>query len=268
MELPDPTAAEELSENLQEQWLVADLSNSSSKFALATPKELLTVRRVATAALSIETLETITQGWALQRVIVASVVPEATSIVKLFIEQLGIPLLSIDVKSDLGVMIDYPDRSSMGADRLANIIAVQNRYRTPCIVANFGTAIVFDIINEQSAYLGGIIAPGLFTGAKALHQNTALLPQILPSPIQQALGKSTVLAIQSGLLLGARGLVREVVEQITRETFLGKHPTVIATGTDALLVAGEGSLFDHIELNLTLEGIREAGCRMLFNLKT
>jgi len=203
------------------------------------------------------------KDWSVKRVIIASVVPKATHIITAFFKKEKIPLLSIDDKSNLGITIRYPNPSTIGADRLVNVVAVKNRYPLPCIVANFGTAIVFDIIDQDGSYLGGIIAPGLLTSAKALHKQTALLPQAIPTPIRRALGKSTLAAIHSGLLLGARGLVREVVKQITEENFDGKHPSLIATGTDAALVAGKENLFDHIDFNLTLEGIREVGRRLL-----
>jgi type III pantothenate kinase len=244
------------------QWLLVDLSNSTSKFALATPRRILATRRLATKDLSLETLNKVIDGWSVHRVIIASVVPKATQLMTRFAKKQGIPLSSIDSNSNLGVTIRYPHPSSIGADRLVNVVAVKSRYSAPCIVANFGTAIVFDIIDQDGAYIGGIIAPGLLTSAKGLYENTALLPQAIPSPIRRALGKNTVAAIHSGLLLGARGLVREVIEQITQENFSGKRPTVIGTGTDAALVRGKSSLFDHLDLNLTLEGIREAGCRM------
>ncbi len=246
-----------------ERWIVADLSNTTCKFALTTPRRILAIRRLATAELSVQTLQTILEGWEFERMIIASVVPKATLLVTRFIKKLGTPLLNINASSDLGVTIRYPNPTSIGADRLVNVVAVKNHYSLPCIVANFGTAIVFDVIDQQGAYLGGIIAPGLLTSAKALHQQTALLPQTIPTPIKQALGKSTKAAIHSGLLLSARGLVREVVSKITQENFSGTPPTVIGTGTDAALVAGKEKLFDHVDLNLTLEGIREVACRMI-----
>lgn len=247
----------------QSHWLVADLSNSTCKFALTTPDDILDVRRLATSALSLESLTILLEGWSFDQIVIASVVPKATKVLARFAKKERLPLVSIDANGDLGIKIRYPSPHSIGADRLVNVLAVKNRYPCPCIIANFGTAIVFDIIDSEGSYLGGIIAPGLFTGAKALHQQTALLPLAIPSPIRRALGKSTLTAIHSGLLLGARGLVQEVVTQITQENFKGKSPTVIATGTDALLVQGKTDLFHALAPNLTLEGIREAGLRLI-----
>ena len=244
------------------KWLLIDASNSTSKLALSTSKRLITIRRIATSLLSPTTLALALGDWKVERVIASSVVPKATHLLASFFKSQRIPFLSIDATSQLGIPINYPDPASIGADRLANVVATTALYGTPAIVVDFGTAITFDIINAQGAYLGGIIAPGLKTGADALHEKTALLPVSLPSPIRRAVGKSTLTAIHSGLLLGARGLVQEVVTRVTKENFKNKRPCVIATGTDAKLVAQGTQLFDHINTTLTLEGLREVGCRI------
>ena len=244
-----------------QQWLLIDASNSTSKFALATPERLLSIRRIPTALLKNATLAETLQDWKIDRVIVASVVPKATRLLASFFKKKRLSFLAIDATTKLGITIRYPEPSSIGADRLANVIATNALYGSPAIVVDFGTAITFDIIDAKGAYLGGIIAPGLKTGADALHQRTALLPETLPAPIRRAVGKSTLTAIHSGLLLGARGLVREVVERVTKENFTKKRPIIIATGTDATLVAKGTRLFDHVTTTLTLEGLREVGCR-------
>ena len=119
----------------------------------------------------------------------------------------------------------------------------------------------FDIIDAKGCYLGGIIAPGLPTAASALHERTALLPLTRVRKIHSIVGKSTREAIQIGLLLGAVGLAREVVNRITKETFKGKKPYVIATGGDSDLVArlatqeGGAKIIDRVDPLLTLRGL-------------
>jgi type III pantothenate kinase len=246
----------------REHWLLIDASNSTLKLALSTSKRLLSIRRIPTQSLSSSVLIETLHDWKMERVITSSVVPKATRILASFFKSQHIPFLSIDATSQLGLSICYPDPASIGADRLANVIATNTLYGSPAIVVDFGTAISFDVINSQGAYLGGIIAPGLKTGADSLHQRTALLPATLPAPIRRAVGKSTLTAIHSGLLLGARGLVQEAVIRITKENFKNIKPRVIATGTDAKLVAQGTQLFDHVNTSLTLEGLREIGCRI------
>ena len=119
----------------------------------------------------------------------------------------------------------------------------------------------FDVIDTTGCYLGGIIAPGLSTAASALHERTALLPLTRIRSITSPIGKSTQQGIRIGLLLGAVGIVREVVARITRETFHGECPTVIATGGDADLVSrlalsgGAEKAIDRIDPLLTLRGL-------------
>lgn len=247
---------------LQEQWLLIDGSNSTSKFALATPERLLSIRRIPTASLKNSTLVETLQDWEFTRVIVACVVPKTTLLLARFFKTKRIPFLAIDATTNLGIAIRYPEPSSIGADRLVNVVASNALYGSPAIVVDFGTAITFDVIDPKGAYLGGIIAPGLKTGADVLHERTALLPKTLPASIRRAVGKNTISAIQSGLLLGARGLVREATERITKENFSKKRPILIATGTDATLVARGTSLFDVVNPTLTLEGLREVGRRI------
>ncbi len=242
-----------------DQWLLIDASNSISKFALSTPTRLLSVRRLPTVSLTRAFLLELVAEWPVQRVIVASVVPRATRLLASFFKTASIPLLFLNKETDIGITFRYPRSSSIGADCLANVAAVITRYKTPAIVIDFGTAITFDIINANKAYLGEIIAPGLTTGAEALHHYTALLPRTIPSPIRRATGKNIVSAIHSGLLLGARGLVREVIERVTQENFSGQKPMIIGTGGDAKLVARGTKIFDVINPMLTLEGLREVG---------
>jgi len=246
----------------QEKWLLIDASNSTSKLALSSPKRLGPTYRIPTQALNHATLTEALQDSNIERVVIASVVPKVTHLLASFFKSRAIPFLSIDASIELGITIHYPEPSSIGADRLANVVASNTLYGFPAIVVDFGTAITFDIISPQGSYLGGIIAPGLKTGADALHERTALLPQTLPAPIRRAVGKSTLTAIHSGLLLGARGLVREVVTRVTKEKFFNQRPILIATGGDARLVAQGAKLFDHINTSLTLEGLREIGCRI------
>ena len=191
------------------------------------------------------------------RAVISSVVPPANLI---FQQSLACPILWVGHKT-AGVCIRYPKPATIGADRLANVAAAVSLSKLPAIVVDFGTAVTFDVIDTTGCYLGGIIAPGLSTAASALHERTALLPLTRIRSITSPIGKSTQQGIRIGLLLGAVGIVREVVARITRETFHGECPTVIATGGDADLVSrlalsgGAEKAIDRIDPLLTLRGL-------------
>ncbi len=236
-----------------ERILLVDVSNSFTKLALSRDGVIGKVRKIATSALAAADLQTLRAD----RAVVSSVVPSAN---KVLLADLPCRALWVN-HENAGVRIRYPRPSSIGADRLANAAAAVSLGRLPAIVVDFGTAVTFDVIDGSGCYLGGIIAPGLLTAASALHERTALLPLIRVQNITSAIGKSTQQGIRIGLLLGAVGIVREVVMRIARESFSGQHPTVIATGGDAGLVArlaesgGGRKAIDRIDPLLTLRGL-------------
>jgi len=244
---------------MKRKFLLVDISNSFTKIAVATGGKIGRVTKVATPDLSPNLL----QGTKASLAVISSVVPEASRILA---TTLPCPPLWVDHRVPGGVHVSYPNPSTIGADRLANAAAAVKLGKLPAIVVDFGTAVTFDVIDAKGSYLGGIIAPGLPIAAKALHERTALLPLTKIQKISSSVGKSTEEAIRIGLLLGAVGLVREAVARITRETFKGKKPYVIATGGDAELVArlslqkGEAkrsALIDLVDPLLTLRGLLE-----------
>ncbi len=236
-----------------ERLLLIDVSNSFTKIALASKGQIGRVRKIPTSSLTANEKVKFPKA---DRAIISSVVPGVNQLLK---QLLPYPILWVD-HTTAGVDIRYPKPASIGADRLANVAAAVGTGSLPAIVVDFGTAVTFDVIDSKGCYLGGIIAPGLSTAASALHERTALLPLTKIQHISSPVGKSTQQAIQIGLLLGAVGIVREVVSRISRETFGGKKPTILATGGDAKLVArlaadGGKQIIDCIDPLLTLKGL-------------
>ena len=236
-----------------ESILLIDVSNSFTKIAVARNGIIGRVQKRPTASLATLPFS----DTRADRAVICSVVPKANTILQ---HRLPCPILWVDHTTS-GVCIRYPKPATIGADRLANAAAAVSLGRLPAIVVDFGTAVTFDVIDAKGHYLGGIIAPGLATAASALHERTALLPLTRIRKISSTIGKSTRQGIQIGLLLGAVGIVREVVERITRECFAGKHPSVLATGGDADLVArlarsgGGKKAIDLVDPLLTLRGL-------------
>jgi type III pantothenate kinase len=167
-----------------------------------------------------------------------------------------VEVLWLDSTLKLGMGIDYPKPKSIGADRLANAVAVTELYGFPAIVVDFGTAVTFDIISSRRKYIGGVIAPGLEAITNFLYQRTALLPKISLKEPRRAIGKSTIEAMRSGAVIGYRGLVREILARIKAEQFARRKVYVVATGGYARLIAGQLPEIGAIRPHLTLEGLR------------
>ncbi len=146
----------------------------------------------------------------------------------------------------------------VGADRIANAIAATQQFpATNLIIIDFGTATTFCAITAQKAYLGGAILPGVRLAVDALSNNTAKLPAVEIVKVEQALGRSTIESIQSGVFYGALGACRELILRIKKEAFPGQEVLVLATGGFASLFDKQG-LYDQHLPDLVLQGMRLA----------
>ena len=234
------------------EYLLINNNNTRTKFALASRRELLEHRSIASCEVTEDSTLQLIGDWHYKKVVLASVVP--ANVPALLASQQGKELIEISHRIELGVVVDFPDPSKIGADRLANAAAVAHRkIGGPVIVVDFGTAVTFDIIDRRPAYIGGGIAPGLDAMRHYLHQKTALLPEIDLARPETAIGKTTVHAMQSGAFHGYRGLVKEILQQIEKE--MGERAKVIATGGYAGLIAGGLPEIESVEPFLTMQGL-------------
>jgi len=235
--------------------LLIDNSNTRTKFALDHDGQLSTWRAVIpTAELSPETLFSALKDQRFTHATICSVVPKAAD---LLASCLKAHLHRVSHQSVLPISIDYPKPAQIGADRLANAAAAFKAHGGPAVVIDFGTAVTFDVISSNGAYLGGVIAPGTASLRDYLHTKTALLPAIQLEEPTSAIGRSTEEAMQVGAVVGYRGLIREILSAVTTE--LNGDPAVIATGGDASLISAGLDAIQILDPDLTMKGILAIG---------
>lgn len=156
------------------------------------------------------------------------------------------------VKTGVRIRLDNPREA--GADRIVNAAAAHHLYSGPVIIVDLGTATTFDTVSKEGDYLGGAIAPGIGIAAEALFMRTAMLRRVELTRPRQAIGTNTVAAMQSGLIFGYVGLIEGIVARIQQE--LGEKAKVVATGGYAERFAKETAVFDIVNPDLTLIGLR------------
>ncbi len=162
-------------------------------------------------------------------------------------------LLQAGVKT--GLKIKYRNPVEVGADRIANSIAAMHLYPNKnLIIVDLGTATTFCAVSKDKDYLGGSILAGLRISMESLESKTAKLPSVEIMAMHEALGRSTVESIQSGLYYGHLGSMRELCDRITREAFHDEKPFIIGTGGFAHLFEKE-KIFDVILPDLVLKGM-------------
>ncbi|PJE29797.1 type III pantothenate kinase [Pseudooceanicola antarcticus] len=144
--------------------------------------------------------------------------------------------------------------TQVGPDRLVNAAGAYDRYGGDLIVVDFGTATTFDVVAEDGAYVGGVIAPGVNLSLQALHEAAAALPHVDVTKPQQVIGTNTVACMQSGVFWGYVGLVRGICDRIKGE--YERPMKIISTGGLAPLFQQGDTLFDHFDEFLTIHGLR------------
>ncbi|MBQ3759879.1 MAG: type III pantothenate kinase [Synergistaceae bacterium] len=189
-------------------------------------------------------------------VALASVVPSLdfpmTEAVK---QYFGVTPLQVNGSTDTGMKILTDNPREVGADRIVNALAGREKYGMPLIVADYGTAITFDVVSPEGSYMGGAIAPGLTSSISALFSKAAKLPQVALNIPRSVIGRNTEQAIQSGILFGNAGLTDRIVDMIRSEPGM-ENAKVIATGGHAGLMAKVSERIDIVDKWLTLEGLK------------
>jgi type III pantothenate kinase len=144
-----------------------------------------------------------------------------------------------------------------GADRICNTVGAGVMFpKQAMIVVDFGTATTFDVVDEQGAYCGGVIAPGINLSIEALVNATALLPRIVVERPAHVIGTNTVACMHSGVFWGYVGLIEGIVTRIKAE--FGRPMRVISTGGLAPVFDGStGGVIEQVIPDITMRGLFE-----------
>ena len=187
----------------------------------------------------------------------SSVVPKYQSILKKFLKKIyKINLREIKEKGiNKIVKINIKNKKQVGSDRIANSVGVYKKYKTNCIVLDFGTATTFDVVTKKGTYNGGIIAPGINLSMKSLVSSADQIPTFYIKKQKKIIGKNTLEALRSGFYWGYLGLINNIILKIEKET--KKKYKIIFTGGFAGLFKTSIVRPFEIDKNITIYGIIE-----------
>jgi len=168
-------------------------------------------------------------------------------------QRLNESMLLIGRDIPLPMEVNVEDPSKVGTDRIVTAAAAYAVVEDSVVIADFGTAVTIDLVDEKGVFMGGIIAPGFALGAKALHEHTAKLPLVQVDRPLGSYGVNTHQAINAGLYYAAVGLLETMMRKYAEE--VGKWPHLVATGAAAELLKGECEFVDSWVPDLALRGI-------------
>ncbi len=163
-------------------------------------------------------------------------------------------VVGVGVKTGLAIRYDFP--RELGSDRIITCVAAAKQYGAPFILVDFGTATTFNVVNDRKEFVGGAITLGVRSTIESLARCTAKLPNVELETPSKFVAQSTSKAIQSGVIFGAVGQVKYMVERIRQECNL-PDAKVIATGGLSKIINDVEPIFDHIDRELSLKGLYE-----------
>jgi type III pantothenate kinase len=187
-------------------------------------------------------------------IVVSSVKPAWTKVIEEIVkEKLGekIRIIGKDVPLPMNLWVDEPDK--VGTDRVVAASVAYDVVGDAVVVADFGTAVTIDLVDQSGIFLGGVICPGFEISAKALKENTAQLPYVHVTKPKLPYGKNTTDAINCGLYYSILGALEEVVRRYADE--LGNWPQTIITGSGAKLIYEDCEFVDDYVPNLVVKGV-------------
>jgi type III pantothenate kinase len=187
-------------------------------------------------------------------IVVSSVKPAWTKVIREIAEvhlDEEIHIIGKDIPLPMQLWVDEPDK--IGTDRVVSAAAAYEVAEDVVIVADLGTAVTIDLVDQNGIFLGGVICPGFEISAKALRDYTAQLPNIKVTKPKAPYGKNTVDAINCGLYYSIVGALQEIIRRYAEE--FGKWPQTVITGSGAKVIAGDCEFIDNYVPNLVVKGI-------------
>ncbi|MFC1808133.1 type III pantothenate kinase [Candidatus Omnitrophota bacterium] len=245
--------------------LAIDIGNSNIAMGLFKGKKLVCRLRIPTDIKRHLVSEKIREGLAECRIahsdinyaVISSVVPKATSKIKSILKN-GFSIRSRIVGQDIKVPIEnlYNDPNQVGRDRLVNAYACSRLYGYPAIVVDFGTATTFDYIDQNGAYCGGLITPGVLMTIESLYKRAFMLPKIELKKPKSLVGKDTTESIRSGILYGMGSMSDGISSKIKAQYANKRKIITVATGGLAPLFMPFCKEIQLVDKDLTLKGLQ------------
>lgn len=190
-------------------------------------------------------LNSLLNGYKIDGVVIASVVPIITNLLSTYCEKylhLDPLIIGPGTKTGLDIRINNP--KEIGADLVAGAVGSMKKYPQPTIIIDMGTATTMTLL-DNNTFLGGVIIPGVETSVHNLVQKTALLPQIELKAPKRVIEKETVACMQSGLIYGTASLIDGMINRFEQE--YDKKCFYVATGGIAKYIV------PHCEHKITLD---------------
>ncbi len=248
--------------------LIFDVGNTNIVIGVYREEKLLELGRFATKNLTTSDefgvfITTLLKRWEIEkskikRIAISSVVPNIMHSLKNSITKylkLEPMIVNSELKSNIDLSLLGAPPVELGADRFVNCVGAYHKYGGNLIIVDFGTATTYDLIDKDGKFLSGITAPGIKISAEALTNRAAMLSSFEIIKPKSILATNTLESLQSGLVYGQIGQTEYIISKIKEELNEPNMKVVVTGGLASILLEGT-DVFDFIDSQLTLDGIR------------
>ncbi|MHC4658761.1 MAG: type III pantothenate kinase [Planctomycetota bacterium] len=160
-------------------------------------------------------------------------------------------IIGKNIPLPMRLWVDKPEE--VGTDRVVSAAAAYAVVEDAVVVADFGTAVTIDLVDQHGVFQGGVICPGFEISAEALKKNTAQLPKVKVAKPKAPYGKTTDQAVSCGLYYSAVGTLEEVIRRYAEK--IGRWPHTVLTGAAAEMIKDDCDFIDSYVPNLVVKGI-------------
>jgi type III pantothenate kinase len=188
------------------------------------------------------------------RAIISTVVPALEATVTKACDAIAVLFINAQLRREFELDLPHPEQ--LGADRLCNVAGALGLVNGPLLIVDAGTATTFCLVDHRQAYIGGAIVPGLDTSWRALQARAAKLFSVELKRPENAVGNTTELQLQSGVLQGYEALIEGMADRLLRDAGFAQA-TMIATGGCTRLIRLSERF--RLEPDLTLLGLFRYG---------
>ncbi|NLW70763.1 MAG: type III pantothenate kinase [Eubacteriaceae bacterium] len=245
--------------------LAIDAGNTMTKFGLFDKSRLTALHKTATKT------EKTSDDWSffilnallangktsgdITGVIISSVVPQIDAYLGEACEKaLNISPIFVSHRVKTGIVLDTDDPSEVGADRICAAQAAAHYHGKPVIVANFGTATCYDLVDERGHFCAAVTSPGLKTAAESLWGKAARLDKVELKAPESILARNTNDSLQAGVVYGCVGQTEYIINKLKEASGCG-NAVVVGCGGYSDIIATHTDVIDIIDKDLIMKGL-------------
>lgn len=231
--------------------LIIDIGNTFTKISVFDKQEVKT--ETVSGELQPSDIGEFLMGLSGVDSVIVSAVKDYSPDLKEYLTRNFRVFIELNADTPLPVKNCYKTKDTLGNDRIAAAVGANYLYpKKNVLVVDAGTAITYDLIDENGHYIGGNISPGIEMRFKALNRFTGRLPLVSKKNIDKLVGQTTEEAILAGVM---QGVVFEVERTINAFKEIYTNLIVIITGGDAIFFDKKLKNYFFVHFNLIAIGL-------------